>query len=90
MICTGMFSRGHVGPAALDELVCVAARGAILVLAVNVKFYRSSEFESEFAKMAEDGWITAPDLAEVAMYHSPDPDDPNGADTCLVTLFRRI
>ena len=90
VICTGTFSRGHVGPAALDELVRVAARGAIIVITINVKFYQSSDFETKFATLAEDGWITAPDLAEVAMYHSPDPDDPYGADTCFVTLFQRL
>ena len=88
--CTGTFSRGHVGPAALDELVRVAAKGAVFAITINVTFYRSSDFETKFATLAEDGRITAPDLAEVAMYRSPDPDDPYGADTCFVTLFRRL
>ena len=90
VVCTGTFSRGHVGPAVLDELVRVAARGAVFAITVNAEFYRSGDFASKFAALAEDGRITAPDHLEAAMYHSPDPDDPYGADTCLVTVFRRL
>ncbi|MXY32946.1 MAG: hypothetical protein F4186_01700 [Boseongicola sp. SB0676_bin_33] len=86
----GAFSREGFGSAALDKLARVAARGAILVMTINVRFYRSNDSESKFAALAEDGWIAVPDLAEVAMYHSPDPDDPYGADTCFATLFRRL
>jgi len=48
----GTFTHGHVGPAALDELIRVARSGALFVLAINGEIYRSAGFADKFAALS--------------------------------------
>ncbi len=51
-ISSGTFTHGHVGPDGLDELMRIAAPGALFVLSVNAKHYKERGFEEKFRSLA--------------------------------------
>jgi predicted TPR repeat methyltransferase len=86
VVSAGTFTHGHVGPEALDELVRVAASGAIFVLSIKADLYASQGFEAKFAQLA--GRITALDIEEVPIY-GPQTDEEHASDIGLIASFRR-
>jgi SAM-dependent methyltransferase len=53
VISAGTFTHGHVGPAALDELLRVAKPGALFVLGVNAEAFVEYGFDEKFAELAD-------------------------------------
>lgn len=48
-VSSGVFTHGHVGPAALEPLMAVAAPGAVFMLAINPVLYRAAGFDATLA-----------------------------------------
>ncbi|MGB3148814.1 MAG: class I SAM-dependent methyltransferase [Paracoccaceae bacterium] len=87
IVSAGTFTLGHVGPTAIDELIRVAAPGALFVLSVNVLHWRDADFAGYFASRL--GVITPPDLPEVLIY-GPAADESHRQDrACLATFSKR-
>ncbi len=61
-VSAGTFTEGHVGPDAFDELLRVAAPGALFVLTVHAAVYEAGGFAARFAGFASDilGFRTEP------------------------------
>jgi predicted TPR repeat methyltransferase len=87
VVSSGTFTLGHVGPAAIVELLRIAAPGALFVLSVNAAHYRSSGFEEVFARLA--GRITPPKLPEVAIY-GPTADESHRNDRAYLATFHKL
>jgi predicted TPR repeat methyltransferase len=51
-VSAGTFTEGHVGSEALDELLRVAAPGALFVLTVHMAVYEAGGFAARFAGLA--------------------------------------
>lgn len=51
IVSAGVFTTGHVGPSAINELVRVVRPGGPLVLGVNSRFYKASGFQEHLDGM---------------------------------------
>jgi predicted TPR repeat methyltransferase len=88
VVSAGTFTHGHVGPAALDELLRVAAPGCVFALGVNREVHDSSGFANRFAAESASGTISGLDLVEVPVYDLTEGDH---ADTrAFVVVFTRV
>jgi SAM-dependent methyltransferase len=87
VVSAGTFTHGHVGPDALDELLRVAAPGALFCLGINAEHYRAHGFEARLSALQNAGAITAPALEDHPIYAA---DHDRAADRALVTVFRRV
>lgn len=67
IVSSGTFTTGHVGPEAIDQLLRVARRGAILTLSVNAQHFRSAGFAAKFDAL-QAGAIQNLTLVETAIY----------------------
>lgn len=83
---SGTFTHGHVGPAALPNLVRLAAPGAVLALAVNRGVWDDMGFGPAFARLSDR--LESPVLEEVPIY-SPGAGGAHAGDRALVALSRR-
>lgn len=90
LLSAGTFTHGHVGPAALPELVRVLRPGAVAALACNAAFYRSAGFGDAFARLVAAEAITEPALSEEPIY-ADGADAPEGheGDTALIVTLTR-
>jgi predicted TPR repeat methyltransferase len=86
VVSAGTFTHGHVGPEALDELIRVAAAGAVFCLAVNAEHYATQGFEAKLVALHTARAITAPILEDHPIY---DADHERAKDRALVVVFRR-
>jgi predicted TPR repeat methyltransferase len=86
VVSAGTFTHGHVGPEALDELVRVAAEGALFVLSIKADLYAPQGFKAKFAQLA--GQITAFEIEEVPIYGLA-TDAEHAGDIGLIASFRR-
>ena len=50
-LSAGTFTNGHVGPAALDEVLRVVAPGGLVALSINGEHWRAAGFEAKFASL---------------------------------------
>lgn len=84
---SGTFTHGHVGPDALDELLRVAAPGALFVLTVKNEHYVERGFDRKFDGLA--GHIQ--DFATVSLpIYGAGADPDHAQDTGLIVSFRRL
>ena len=51
IISSGTFTRGHVGPDALDALLTLAKPNALFVLSINAEHFESHGFAAKFAEL---------------------------------------
>lgn len=86
VVSAGTFTHGHVGPEALDELIRVAAPGALFCLGINAEHYSGHGFDAKFAALEAAGAITAPVLEDHPIYAAK---HDRAADRALVAVFRR-
>ena len=86
VVSSGTFTCGHVGPAAIAELLRVAAPGALLVLSVNAAHWGPAGFAAIFAALAPR--ITGLSLPEVPIY-GPAADAAHRGDRALLATFRK-
>jgi predicted TPR repeat methyltransferase len=54
-ICTGTFTRGHVGPAALRQIFRLLQPGGCFAFSVNAGVWHDMGFEAELAAISRDG-----------------------------------
>jgi predicted TPR repeat methyltransferase len=54
-ICTGTFTHGHVGPAALREIFRLLQPGGCFAFSVNAGVWRDMGFDTELAAISDEG-----------------------------------
>lgn len=86
IVSAGTFTHGHVGPEALDELIRVAAPGAIFSLGINAEHFSALGFEAKFASLYHSALITAPAFEDHPIYNA---DHERAGDRATVAVFRR-
>jgi ubiquinone/menaquinone biosynthesis C-methylase UbiE len=82
----GTFTHGHVGPEALDELLRVAAPGALFVLTIKTEHFEDRGFSGKFRGYADriDGFQTV----ELPIYGAA-ADPAHAGDTALIATFTK-
>jgi predicted TPR repeat methyltransferase len=83
---SGTFTHGHVGPEALNELLRVAASGALFVLTIKTEHYDERGFAAKFESFGTD--IADFETVSLPIYDSSAAAD-HGDDTALVAVFRK-
>jgi len=83
VVSAGTFTLGHLGPAALPELVRVAAPGALFALSINAAHFAAEGFGPALAALP----ITGLRLDDVPIYEGG--DGAHGADRAFIALFRK-
>lgn len=86
-VSAGTFTQGHVGPAALGELLRITAPGGFFVLTVHVAVYERGGFAEAFARMAEA--ITSFATLPIDIYGAGATGDHAGDSAWLVSFRRR-
>ncbi len=87
IVSSGTFTHGHVGPDALDELLRLAAPGALFALSINGEHFHDAGFAAEFETLRNQ--ITDLKLPEIRFYG----DNATGShkdDTGRIALFRKV
>ncbi|MBI1220921.1 MAG: methyltransferase domain-containing protein [Rhodobacteraceae bacterium] len=83
---SGTFTFGHVGPAAFDELLRIAAPGALFALSIHTGVFEPAGFAAKLAELG--GAIAGLMLTEVAIY-GPDADTAHRDHRGLIARFRK-
>lgn len=83
---SGTFTHGHVGPEAIDELLRVAAPGALFVLTIKTDHYEARGFAKKFAELEKR--ITGFSIVTVPVYANP-LDASHAEDQCVIATFRK-
>lgn len=86
VVSSGTFTHGHVGPDALDELVRIAAPGALFVLTIKRDHFEERGFAEKFEKLS--GMISGFHTVLKPIYGGEAPAD-KGEDQGLIVVFRR-
>lgn len=68
VICVGVFTNGHVGPAAFDELVRVTKPGGMIVATVHENVWATEGYARRLEALAHRGAVRIREAA-VAPYH---------------------
>ena len=88
---SGTFTHGHVGPAALDELVRVMATGAVGAITSHSAFYETAGFAAKFDALVHLNLITQPTMKEERIYdESGSPPAGHEDDMAYIIVFRRL
>lgn len=87
IVSAGTFTFGHLGPGPLDEVLRIAASGALLVIGVNADHYRADGFADRFDDDVATGAITSPTIVEVPVY-SGDVGDHSDS-RAMIAVFHR-
>lgn len=59
LVSTGTFTRGHVGPEPLDELMRIVKPGGVFACTVHGEVWESQGFSDKFAELEESGVLVA-------------------------------
>ncbi|AXI40730.1 class I SAM-dependent methyltransferase [Sulfitobacter sp. SK011] len=86
IVSSGTFTHGHVGPDSLDELLRIARRGAIFVLAVNAEHFVARGFAEKFALL--EPHIEGLQRHDVNIYGA-DADATHKDDLASIAVFRK-
>lgn len=76
-VSVGTFTHGHVGPAALDELVRIVRPGGLMAIGINAAHFATAGFGPALDALAAAGRITTAGLVDVPIYEGADMDDPD-------------
>ena len=87
MVSAGTFTHGHVGPAALDELLRIAAPGCRFSLGVNSRVYEGLGFADRFGAEAASGTISDLELVDVEIYGTDEGEHAD--DVARVVTFTK-
>ena len=85
VVSAGTFTHGHVGPAALGEVLRVGAPGCRFTIGVNAEHYQQRAFADAFARLEGDGDIDELTRRDVAIYEGN--ASAHGSDRALVVQF---
>lgn len=89
LISAGTFTEGHVGADALDELIRVAAPGALFVLGVNQRVYEELGFPAALARHAAAGAIE-PARFETGRIYAKGAGHEHEDEHFLAAVFKRL
>jgi len=84
-VSTGTFTHGHVGPAALDEVVRILRAGAIAAIGINAAHFSAFDFGPTLEQLVDQGRIDHLRVIQVPIYADVEPRDPD--HTGLVAAF---
>lgn len=87
IVSAGTFTHGHVGPAALDELLRVSRNGALFCLGINATAFDKYGFGSAFAALQARGAISPLKFFEARYYEHA--DDDHADDVAYTAVFRK-
>jgi len=87
VVSSGTFTHGHVGPDALDELLRVARKGAIFVLAVNAEHFEARGFAAKFDAISER--IDDLEFRKIRIYGDASQDDHKDDEAQIATFRKR-
>jgi len=90
LVSAGTFTRGHLGPGALDELWRIAAPGALCAIGINSKHYKSMGFGERLSADVVNGTITKPDLIEVDIYSAQTGNMEHASDKALIVVCQIV
>lgn len=88
IVSAGTFTHGHVGPAALHELLRVSRTGALFCLGINATAFDKYGFGSAFAALQASGAISPLEFLEANYYDHADDDHAN--DFAYTAVFRKL
>lgn len=86
VVSAGTFTLGHVGPDALDELLRVAAPGALFAISIHRAHFENAGFSAKLDSMQAK--IDDLSLTEVRIYGENATGD-HAKDTALIARFRK-
>ena len=86
IVSSGTFTNGHVGPEGIDELMRVAASGALFCLSINEQHYEARGFAAKLNALSSK--ITDLSLSRVDIYGDSGSGEHKG-DTAFLALFRK-
>ena len=86
VISAGTFTTGHVGPAALDEVLRIALPGAVIGITINVQHWQSADFAKKFKALTPQ--ITNFSLQDVAIYGADNASEHKD-DIGKIALFQK-
>ena len=86
IICAGTFTLGHVGPEGFDELIRIAAPGALFAISINSAHWVNAGFAAKFEALS--GQIRDLSFAEIQFYGDKAAGD-HANDTGKLALFRK-
>jgi SAM-dependent methyltransferase len=90
IVSSGTFTAGHVGPAALPNLLSVTRPQAQFALSINRRVWTSAGFDAALDGLAVQKRITDLHLIEVEVYGAAAAriDADHAGDRALIALFR--
>jgi predicted TPR repeat methyltransferase len=86
VVSSGTFTLGHVGPAALDEVLRITQPGGLVVISINVRHYEQAGFADKFKQLATQ---IAGLTLEGKPFYGPGASGEHAADRGYVVRFRR-
>jgi ubiquinone/menaquinone biosynthesis C-methylase UbiE len=87
IVSAGTFTHGHVGPAALLEILRVSRTGALFCLGINATAFDKYGFGSAFAALQARGAISPLEFVEAKYYDHA--DDDHADDAVYTAVFRK-
>jgi len=76
-VSTGTFTHGHVGPAALAEVVRILRPGAIAAIGINAAHFSAFDFGPTLDQLVDAGRISGLQLIDVPIYADAESGDPD-------------
>jgi len=76
-VSTGTFTHGHVGPAALAEVVRILRPGAIAAIGINAAHFSAFDFGPTLDELVGAGRISGLQLIDVPIYADAESGDPD-------------
>ncbi|GAB3485091.1 class I SAM-dependent DNA methyltransferase [Nocardiopsis coralliicola] len=73
VVCCGTLTEGHVGPAAMDELVRVAAPGAPVVITILERIWERDGYRAKAEALEQAGTARLESVSAEELYTSGDP-----------------
>ena len=86
VVSAGTFTHGHVGPAAISNLLDVALSGAVFVISVNAAHFQSAGFAAQMGALGDQ--IHGLTLDDVRIYDER-ADDAHRNDLARLMVFKK-
>ena len=86
LICIGIFTHGHLGTEAIQNLIPLISNNGYFVIGINAKYFTEKAFEGYFDKLESSGVITTPKFKSVHVYAT---DSEHHDSLNVVAIFQR-